>query len=271
MTTAMRTILITGASSGIGAALAVEAARRGLAVALLARREDKLEEVAARCREHGGRVFWTRCDVSVDADVRRALGEAAAALGPIDTVVANAAALLAGAAHEVPMEEYRRILDTNVFGVLSFFLAAHAGLEEAAGRFAIVGSLSSYTPAQGAASYVMSKHALLGLARTLQLEAKASGSRVSVTFLAPGAIETDILRVDPESLPEGIELEHGDRMTAWMSAEEAARQSLDAIDRRAREVVLTWQGRLLNRLYPVSEILWGLAASYFYGVRRKRV
>jgi short-subunit dehydrogenase len=264
----MQTVLITGASSGIGAALAETAARRGLGVALLARREDRLEEVAARCRSHGVPTYVARCDVACRDQVEEAYGGATEALGPIDTVICNAATSEAGIACLVDPAAVQRVLEVNLFGALHLLQVAAPTLHGRSGRLAMIGSLSSYTPASGMAAYVVSKHALLGLARTAALEAAATGSTMSVTFVAPGAIDTDLLRVDPALLPEGLSLARGDRLNAWMSAEQAAREILVAVERRVPEVTITWQGRLLNRLYPWSPRLWSMAAAYLYGFRR---
>ena len=92
-----KTVFITGASSGIGAALAFEFVRQGAAVALAARRADRLERLAAEIRATGGRAVAVTCDVTKDGDVERAVADTRTALGPVDIVVANAGFSVVGA------------------------------------------------------------------------------------------------------------------------------------------------------------------------------
>ena len=123
-------VLITGASSGIGAALAREYDKRGARVALLARRTDKLAEVA---RKVPGAVPIA-CDVTDDASVQRAVREALAAFGDLDVVVANAGIGIMGSVEELSIDDYRRQFETNVFGVLRTAKASLGTLKRTSGR-----------------------------------------------------------------------------------------------------------------------------------------
>ena len=123
------TVLITGASSGIGAGLAREFARRGLRVALLARRAEQLEALAAELRAAGAKASAHRADVTVDGDIARVVAELAAQGIMPDIVIANAGFGVVGKAQDLSLEDYRRQFETNVFGVLR---TLHESLESIA-------------------------------------------------------------------------------------------------------------------------------------------
>ena len=107
--------LITGASSGIGAGMAREYARRGADVVLTARRWERLEALALEVRARGRRALTVRCDVTRDGDLEAAVAEALDEFGRIDWVVANAGFGVAGAVHKLELEDFRRQFETNSF------------------------------------------------------------------------------------------------------------------------------------------------------------
>ncbi|HET9481361.1 MAG TPA: SDR family NAD(P)-dependent oxidoreductase, partial [Candidatus Polarisedimenticolia bacterium] len=187
-------VLITGASSGIGAALAREFARQGADVVLAARRLDRLRALAAEIQARGRRALAVGCDVTVDGDVEHAAAAAVETLGRIDVVVANAGFGVVGRVEGLQLEDYRRQFETNVFGVLRTIHATLAHLETTRGRLVIVGSVAGYVAAPGASPYAMSKFALRALAESLGHELRSRG--VTVTLVSPGFVESEIRLVD---------------------------------------------------------------------------
>ncbi len=233
--------LVTGASAGIGVALARELARQGAAVVLVARRVERLRYLEAEIVSSGGRALAVAADVTQDGDIERAVVLAVQRFGRLDVAVANAGFGVAGRVERLTVDDFRRQLEVNVFGVLRTLYAALAELERSAGVFVVMGSVAGYLPGPGTAPYATSKFAVRGLTESLRAELASSG--VDVVLLSPGFVASDIRRTDnmgrlhedaPESLP------------GWlvMPTEKAARKMARAIARRRREAVITVYGKL---------------------------
>jgi NADP-dependent 3-hydroxy acid dehydrogenase YdfG len=245
-----RVALVTGASSGIGAALAQELARQGAAVVLFARREERLNEVAAAIGREGGRSLAVAGDVSRRADLDRAVAAARAAFGRPDVVVANAGFGVGGVLERLSIDDYRRQFEVNVFGVLHTIYATLDDLKATRGTLAIVGSVVGHVAPPGNSPYTMSKFAVRALADALRPELAPDG--VAVVQITPGFVASEIRLHDRAGRPRA---EARDPVPAWlvMPAETAARQIARAIARRRRELVLTAHGRLvlfLDRFAP---------------------
>ena len=144
-----RTCLITGASSGIGAHLAQAMAQAGARVALGARRTDLTEQIASEIREAGGEALAVSMDVTREASVAEAFERAHEALGPVDTVVANAGVSRYGRSTELAEADLRQVYDTNLFGVhltanaAARTMMAAGSRESGRGRIVIIGSRRS--------------------------------------------------------------------------------------------------------------------------------
>jgi NAD(P)-dependent dehydrogenase (short-subunit alcohol dehydrogenase family) len=217
---------ITGASSGIGAALAREIARQGGDLALAARREERLRTVSEEIRGMGRRALALTCDVTRDGDVEQAAAKVREAFGRIDYVIANAGFGVIGKFDKLSLEDFRRQFETNVFGVLRTVKATQGDLIASSGCLAIIGSVNGYIAQPGLSAYAMSKFALLGLADSLRHELRPHG--VGVVHIAPGFIDTEIRKVDNQGV---YHPEARDRVPPRlrMPAEKAARQIADAI------------------------------------------
>jgi len=183
------TVLVTGASQGIGAAVAEAFAARGARLALVARNAAALADVAERCRQRGGEAEPFVCDVTDDAAVE-AMAEAVRQWGGVpDVVVNNAGAFEPGGVLETSPAAFRRQIEVNAVSAFVVTRAFLAGmLERGSGRVLMMGSVASVKGYPGGVAYGAAKHALLGLARALRAEVQGTG--VSVTTLLPGATRT---------------------------------------------------------------------------------
>jgi short-subunit dehydrogenase len=243
-------VFITGASSGIGAALAREFVRQGAHVALAARRAERLGALAAELAATGRRAVALPCDVARDGDLERAVGETRARLGRIDVAVANAGYGVVGRLDALTLDDYRRQFETNVFGVLRTVYATLDDLKTTRGRLVLLGSVTGHVAFPGGSAYAMSKFAVRALAQALGPELGRDG--VGVTLASPGFVESELHQID------NLGRRHPDarsRAPAWlvMPADRAARQIVRAAARRRPEVVVTGHGRaivLLQRLTP---------------------
>lgn len=235
-------VFITGASSGIGAALSLEFAREGADVVLAARRRDRLELVAAEIRAIGRGAVVAPCDVTREGDLERAAAAGRAAFGKLDVVVANAGFGVTGVLERLSLDDYRRQLETNVFGVLRTVYATLDDLKKSRGRLVVIGSVSGYIALAGSSPYSMSKFAVRALADSLGHELAEHG--VSVTLISPGFVESEIRQVDNRGILRTEKPAPRIPAPMVMATPTAARKIVGAVARRRREVVITALGKV---------------------------
>ena len=260
-------VFITGASSGIGAALAREFAREGGDVALAARRRDRLDALAAEIGAIGRRAVVIPCDVTRDGDLERAATAARAALGTLDVVVANAGFGVVGALETLSLDDYRRQFETNVFAVLRTVYATLEDLKKTRGRLVLIGSVSGHVGVPGSSAYSMSKFAVHGLAASLAYELAPYG--VAVTLISPGFVESEIRQVDNRGVWRAEVPARPIPRAIVMATPTAARKIVGAVARRRREAVITGFGKtavFLQRHMP------GLLAATIrrFGIKGRR-
>lgn len=185
-------VVITGASSGIGAATAHELARRGATVVLAARNADGLRTVADECHRLGGRAQAVPTDVGDHAAVQRLAERTVAAFGRIDAWINNAGVSAYGVLDDVPPEEFRRVIETNLLGTAYGIRAALPHLRAAGGGVVINNaSVLAEVALPYMAAYNASKHGIRGLANTVRQELRAAGERnISVCTVLPATIDT---------------------------------------------------------------------------------
>jgi short-subunit dehydrogenase len=240
----VRVVVITGASDGIGAELARQWAARekaGLSLVLAARSVDKLEAVAAACREHGAQALVQRCDVGVQADCVALIAAAAQACGRVDALVNNAGMSAHALLDQVDdLGWYETLMRINHWGSVWCTHAALPHLKRSRGQVVAVASLAGLVGVPGRTAYSGTKFAMVGFFEALRAELIGSG--VDVTIAYPGVVDTEIRRrgFGPDGRPAG---RSGLDERGAMSVEECARLILDGALARRRDVVMTAQGK----------------------------
>lgn len=240
-----KVVWITGASSGIGRALALELAEQGADVAVSGRREERLAEVVAEIEDRGRRARAVVCDVTEEEQVARAADRVARELGRMDVAIANAGLSVSGTIESLSAADWRRQLDTNVIGLALTARYALPHLRETAGRLVLVGSVTSMVASPKSGAYSASKHAVRAIGATLSLELHGTG--VTCTTLHPGFVESEIAQVDNEGTFHPEREDRRPRRLMWPT-DRAAAVMARAIDRRKRELVFTKHGKLAGFL-----------------------
>jgi len=191
------TAVVTGASRGIGRAIALRLADAGAEVALWARTSDALREVASEIAARGGRARDFVVDVSDPRAVAAAADEVRRSMPPVRTIVNNAGAVLRKTTVEITDAEWRSVIAINLDGTFFVTRAFLADLTRAGGRIINIASRAGREGTPLLASYCAAKHGVVGLTRALAEELRAA--KVSVNAICPGSVDTAMLR---EGLPE---------------------------------------------------------------------
>jgi uncharacterized protein len=220
------TALITGASSGIGVALAGELARRGHALTLVARRAERLRDMAAQIgEEHGVRVEWVAADLTDASERDRVPAEVGARGQVVDLLVNDAGMGTVGRFYELPVAKEVELVRLNVEAMVALCGAFLPGMvERGAGRVLNVASVSGFMPVPQQATYSASKAFVLTFTEALTIDLHGTG--VTATALCPGPVKTDFGGII-EGLPNAL----------YVDPARVAREAIDALEEGRRSVV----------------------------------
>lgn len=222
------TALVIGASSGIGQATALELAAHGANVAIIARRKDRLEDLATRIRAAGGEALVIPADVSDEAEARSAVESAAAHYGRLDTAVVSAGLMLNGPIQDAPVDEWERMIGVNVLGALyvshaalPHLLSAASSAPRSVADLVLISSSAGRVARQGSGVYALTKHGLNAFGESLRQE--VTGRHVRVSLVEPGSVKSELIthnrpeirehserrvqgfeRMEPEDIADGI-------------------------------------------------------------------
>jgi NADP-dependent 3-hydroxy acid dehydrogenase YdfG len=184
--------LITGASAGIGAATAIALASEGAYVALAARREDRLSDLAQKIEATGGKVLVVATDVTNEAQVQDLIAKTKETFGRIDILINNAGIALTGAIADANTDDWRRMIDVNILGVM---YATHAVLpiliEQKSGHIVNISSVAGRTVRVGIGAYNLTKWGVNAFSEALRLE--VTPHNIRVTIIEPGMVNTEIV------------------------------------------------------------------------------
>jgi NADP-dependent 3-hydroxy acid dehydrogenase YdfG len=201
--------LVTGASSGIGAATATALAAHGAAVALVARRHDRLETLASAIRQDGGTALVLEADITHEGQATEAVAHTVAELGRLDTLINNAGVMLLGPVVDAPLPEWEEMVGINVRGLL---YCAHAALphllraaEDGPRRVADMVNISSVAgriARSGRGVYSLTKHGIGAFSESLRQE--VTRRHVRVSLVEPGATQTELVSHNRAEVREGL-------------------------------------------------------------------
>ncbi len=256
-----KVVFLTGASSGIGEALAIELNQRGYKTILAARRIDRLEKLASEFNQNSQNSVAVQCDVTSDESVQNAYSIALKTFGKLDVVIANAGFGVVGNLEKLSVDDYQRQFETNVFGMIRTIKPAIEELKKTKGQVIVVGSVMGYLSIAGQSAYSMSKYAVRALAEAIEYELKPYG--IAVTQINPGYVQSEIRRVDnkgkfhPES-KRGFTKLH-------MPANKAAKIIANSLDCRCREILVTNHAKVI--VFIAKHLPWLIRLAMRYGLR----
>lgn len=258
-----RTAIITGGASGIGRALAEALARYGAHVTIADRQGDLAAIVAAEIRAAGGKAESITLDVTDYQATQEAFQAAARRSGLLDFAFVNAGIWMMGDVDAFSLDDWTRLMDVNLRGALYCTMAAYAIMcRQQSGHIINTASVAGLTPDPGCTAYATTKHAIVGLSKSLRIE--AAQHNVRVTLLCPGVVETPLLsggglygKVLDEVEPEKMQ-KMWKSMSPMPAAKFAARALQDVANNKPISV-WPWQGRLfwwLDRLSPTFSLYY---------------
>jgi short-subunit dehydrogenase len=239
-----KTVLITGASEGIGRALALALARQGARLALNARNATRLQQLLEECRALGAEALALPADVSQQEECARIVAETTARFGTLDVLVNNAGITMWARFDAVrDFGMYAKLLAVNYLGAVYMTAAALPHLTATRGLMVAVASIAGLTGVPERTGYASSKHALVGFCESLRIE--LAGSGVGVTIVAPDFVVSALHRraIGPDGQTLGVSPMQEPHI---MTADECARLIVRAMQRRQRLLITSRRGRFVR-------------------------
>ena len=234
-------VILTGASEGIGRALALALASRGARLVLAARDRERLETLAQECRARGGEARALPTDVTNQQDCEWLVADAVNAFGGIDVVIHNAGITMWSRFDALQdLSIFERIMEVNYLAPVRLTALSLPHLKQSRGLLVAVASLAGLTGVPERSGYAASKHALIGFFDSLRIELRGSG--VDVSVVAPDFVASEIHKraIGPDGEPLGTSPMV---QTKIMTAEDCAARIVRAIERRERLVLMSTRGK----------------------------
>ncbi len=255
--------IVTGAASGIGAALVRELAQNGATVILADINSSMLEEVAESITNAGHHAEANSLDVSNYAGVKKLIDDTASRHGRLDFIFNNAGIAIGGEVRDCSIEDWRDVLDVNLGGVVHGVASAYPLMvQQGFGHIINTASIEGLVPFPGTVSYVASKYGVVGLSNALRIEGQELGVKVSV--VCPGYIKTPIFETSKmiKMNREKVLAEMPERL--GINPEECAKVILKGVERNKAIIVVTGMAKILWLIQRISP-------TFIMGLMRKRL
>lgn len=255
-----KTVVITGASSGIGRALAFEFASRGSYVVLGARHEAELQQIVTEISNNGGKAAYAVTDVTRSEDCKALIDRAIEVSGRIDVLICNAGISMRALLDDVDLDVLHRLMNVNFWGTVYCTKYALPYIQQSKGTIVGVSSVAGLHGLPGRTGYSASKFAMTGFLGTVRVENLKKG--VHVMIACPGFTATNVRfsALTKDGSEQGKTPREEGKM---MSAEEVARRIARGISRHKRLLLMEYEGRLTNFIGKFSQ---GLLDKLFYMV-----
>lgn len=245
-----KVVIITGASSGIGAACAIAFAKKGANVVLAARSIDKLNEVAQQVENFGVEVLTVKCDVSVKEDCKNLIEQTISKFGQLDVLINNAGISMRAIFNDMDIDVLEKVMAINFYGTVYCTKYALPYILKTKGSVVGVSSIAGYLGLPARTGYSASKYAMQGFLDALRTENLKTGLHVMVA--CPGFTASNIRNtaLSADGSAQGETPRDEGKM---MTAEEVAKFIVKGIEKKKRTLVLTSEGKMavfLNKLFP---------------------
>ena len=245
-----KVVIVTGASSGIGEAIAREFAKKGSKVILAARSEEKLSKIVNEIRSDGFEASFVTTDVSIEEDCRKLVDLTVKKYGTVNILINNAGISMRALFQDVRLSVLHRLMDINFWGTVYCTKYALPYLIENKGSLVGVSSVAGFHGLPGRTGYSASKFAMHGFLETIRIENLKKGLHVMI--IAPGFTATDIRKraLKADGTEQGMSPQNEENL---MSTEYVAKWVLKGIRKKKRNKIMTWEGRLtalFQRILP---------------------
>jgi len=252
-----KVVIVTGGGSGIGQALCQELGQGGSIVVVAGITDDHVKRVASAITQNGGRARAMHVDVSSEEDVRRLIDETVSEHGRLDYLFNNAGIAIGGDARDITLDQWRRVLEVNLYGELYGTVIAYPIMvRQGFGHIVNVASATGLLPQPINAPYCTSKYGIIGLSLSLRIEGADLGVKVSV--VCPGRVQTNMYQAATiANLPPERRSAYEQQMTApkRMDVSKAARTILSGVSHNKAIIIFPANVRLAWRLYRLSPCL----------------
>ncbi|MCA9473019.1 MAG: SDR family oxidoreductase [Nitrospirales bacterium] len=237
-----KVVLITGASEGIGRALALALAPLRPKLVLIARNEERLQEVASECEQCGAATCVVPADITEEQACRQVIDRAVGAYGGVDVLVNNAGMAMRSTFEETSdLSIFEYLMKLNYLSGVYCTKYALPYLKEAKGQIVAISSVAGLTGVPTRTGYAASKHAMIGFFESLRIELAETG--VTVTIVAPDYVQSQIHERSFDAHGHHIGINPANRHT-YLTAEACAAMIVKAMEKRQRLLVTSWRGRL---------------------------